>query len=103
MKKKHLLAAFLCFGVLSVQSIHSHGTEEQYIMATQEPPAELEEKIPASPSPNHIWVKGNWKWVGRWEWIQGRWVEKPHQDSTWTAGHWIKKPNHWLWIPGHWQ
>lgn len=106
MKRKILFAASFYFGVLCLYPafVQAHGnTEEEYIMTQQQPPAELEEKMTTSPSPKHIWIKGHWKWVNRWEWVKGHWVLKPHDEATYVAGHWVKKPNHWLWIPGHWE
>jgi hypothetical protein len=39
------------------------------------PPAALVEVVPEAPSPEAVWVDGQWRWRGRyWVWRRGGWV-----------------------------
>jgi hypothetical protein len=44
------------------------------------------EVVPERPSPDYVWVDGNWSWQGRWVWSPGRWVWQPHPHVIVTPG-----------------
>lgn len=59
---------------------------------------------PMAPSPRHVWVDGEWAWRnGRYEYVNGYWVEPPIRGNRWIPGHWKNTRRGWNWIPGHWR
>ncbi|HZE83561.1 MAG TPA: hypothetical protein VE035_04590 [Puia sp.] len=74
--------------------------EGRYVV--RERPAEVVYVRPAPPSREHIWVTGDWVWVGnRYQWREGHW-ERPRSAARWENGHWQETSRGWKWIPGHW-
>ena len=91
-----LLAAILIAGSASLSSCVVHAV-------VRERPAEVVYVRPAPPSREHIWITGDWVWVGgRYEWREGHW-ERPRQGARWETGHWQDTGRGWKWIPGHWR
>jgi hypothetical protein len=42
------------------------------------PPAAHVETVPRKPSPEAVWIDGQWSWsAGEWSWSPGGWVEAP--------------------------
>jgi len=69
----------------------------------RERPTEVVYVRPAPPSREHIWITGDWVWVGgRYEWREGHW-ERPRPAARWENGHWQETSRGWRWIPGHWR
>ncbi|HWK02686.1 MAG TPA: hypothetical protein VNS58_03605 [Puia sp.] len=68
-----------------------------------ERPREIVYERPPPPSREHIWITGDWVWVGgRYEWHEGHW-ERPRPRTVWENGHWQDTRGGWRWIPGHWR
>jgi hypothetical protein len=68
------------------------------------PPAPQYETVPVAPSPNHIWVHGNWQWNGgRYIWIAGHWDMPPQAGQIWIPAHYDRNGPGWMFVPGHWQ
>lgn len=77
--------------------------ESQDVEVANDPPPEQVEAVPVSPGPNYVWIKGHWRWAGRWVWTPGHWdaVRRGHE---WVAGHWEhRRGRRWIWVPGHWR
>jgi WXXGXW repeat (2 copies) len=73
------------------------------VIVTREPPAVQVETQTVSPGPRHVWTRGYWRWTGTdYEWVSGRWIERPARGSVWVEGEWQRRPGGWVWIPGHW-
>jgi WXXGXW repeat (2 copies) len=71
--------------------------------AVRERPREVVYVRPAPPSREHIWISGDWFWIGgRYEWREGHW-DRPRHGATWRDGHWQQTRRGWKWVPGHWQ
>lgn len=73
------------------------------VYVQEAPPAVVQEEIGISPSPNHVWVQGNWAWDNGWHWHRGSWVVKPYHDSVWVSGRWERHPNGHVWVGGRWK
>lgn len=106
--KKYLLISAMAFSCLSHSSLLAETTvyEEEtvpYVVVEKEPPKVIEETITTKPGPNYVWATGHWRWEGKWIWVKGHWVTKPHPEAEWISGHWNKKANYWVWIHGHWE
>ncbi|HLX92824.1 MAG TPA: YXWGXW repeat-containing protein [Puia sp.] len=69
----------------------------------RERPGEVIYLRPAPPSPEHIWVSGDWVWAnGHYGWHEGHY-ETRRPGFRWIEGHWIAVHGGWHWIPGHWR
>ena len=76
------------------------------LVVTAEPPplAPVERYGAARPSPNIVWIGGEWTWSGRWVWLEGHWGYPPRQSAVWVPGHWERSgPNRMARVPGHWR
>ncbi len=94
------LTFLVCQGVSAVEVIEEN---EPYTIVKEAPPKETEEVITTAPGPNYSWIKGHWRWDGRWVWVPGHWAGRPHPNATWVSGHWVNRPHGWVWIRGHWE
>jgi hypothetical protein len=67
------------------------------------PPARVE-ILPARPTPEAVWVDGEWLWHrGRWAWLLGRWVTPP-QGAVYAPWVFVRGPDGTLWYaPGAWR
>lgn len=60
---------------------------------------------PACPSPQHIWVDGDWIWnqqANQYLYSEGRWVLAV-AGAVWIPGHWKNNAYGWHWVKGHWR
>jgi hypothetical protein len=58
---------------------------------------------PAQPSPDHVWVEGEWTPRGHtYVENQGHWERAPRPHAVWTAGHWDRRPRGYVWVSGRW-
>jgi hypothetical protein len=58
---------------------------------------------PVAPSPQHIWVGGNYvRRGGRNVWVEGYWA-KPRYQKKWVDGHWKSHRRGYVWVSGHWR
>jgi hypothetical protein len=75
----------------------------QEIEYLPEPPESIEVAPPGPPpSPNHIWVEGNWIWSGvRYLWRPGYWI-RVNPDWTWAPAHYVATPAGYLYVEGYW-
>lgn len=70
------------------------------------PPPLRREAIIVAPGPRErfVWVDGYWRWDGRgYDWVPGRWVDRPHRYHAWVPGHWAPVRGGWVWRDGHWR
>lgn len=95
MSTKHLAAVACASLFLSL------GCSTEVVVRSP-PPAEREEVVTAAPSPEHLWIKGNWHWSGReYVWTPGRW-EIRRAGAVWQAGRWRESGGGWVWVEGRW-
>jgi hypothetical protein len=67
------------------------------------PPPVRVERVPAAPSPRHVWVPGWWWWEGaRYEWRAGAWVIPPATGEVWVPASWRFENGQWTYYPGYW-
>ncbi len=59
---------------------------------------------PIQPSPNHIWVSGNYvRRNGRYVYTNGYWAAPAYGRSRWIDGHWKTTRRGYVWVPGRWR
>lgn len=66
------------------------------------PPAPVE-TYTVAPSPDYVWIDGEWEWNGGWVWVGGHWGFPPYPHAVWIRGYWVSGPHGWHGHPGHWQ
>lgn len=69
-----------------------------------QPPAPINEQIPAKPFPEAIWISGYWAWVvekNDFTWVCGVW-RRPPPNQVWVSGFWNQNPDGWAWACGFW-
>jgi len=68
-----------------------------------EPPELIAVGAPGpAPSPDFIWVEGNWVWSGfRYLWRPGYWI-RVNPDWTWAPAHYVATPAGYLYVEGYW-
>jgi outer membrane lipoprotein SlyB len=71
-------------------------------IVSQEPPLPPVETMTPAPSPDYVWVGGEWIWNGRWVWVVGHWGLPPYGGAVWVRGAWVRGPYGWGRRPGHW-
>jgi outer membrane lipoprotein SlyB len=71
-------------------------------IVSQEPPLPPVETMTPAPSPDYVWVGGEWIWNGRWVWVVGHWDLPPYGGAVWVRGAWVRGPYGWGRTPGHW-
>jgi hypothetical protein len=66
-------------------------------------PPESLELGPSSPapSPDYMWVPGNWIWQDRFYWRPGYWVVA-RPNWIWTPDHYVWTPSGSIYVPGYW-
>ena len=69
----------------------------------QPPPAPQLEVIPVAPGGDYYWTPGYWSWRGRWVWVGGYYVHRPHPGAVWIGGHWSRHGRGYIWIGGNWR
>lgn len=73
-------------------------------VVAQAPPPPPTETVVVAPSPDYVWVGGEWVWNGgSWVWVGGRWVYPPHAHAIWIEARWDHGPYGWRRVPGHWR
>jgi hypothetical protein len=79
------------------------GAGTTVLVAPYAPPPPRIETPPLAPSSLAVWVSGHWSWTGtQYEWIAGRYAQRPLPSSVWVAGYWRQGPSGWTWLAGHW-
>ncbi|MEO8799356.1 MAG: hypothetical protein ABI551_15810 [Polyangiaceae bacterium] len=65
-----------------------------------EPPPARVEYVPDRPSPDTVWIDGEWIWSGRtWSWKRGRWVV-PLTNATFSPWTTVRAPSGMLYLAG---
>jgi hypothetical protein len=60
-------------------------------------------RIPARPSPRHVWVSEGWTVQGSgYAYRPGYWAVPPRAGAAWIPGHWRNTRHGSIWIEGHW-
>ena len=67
------------------------------------PPPPAQEVVVAAPGPAYVWVPGYWSWQGRWVWVGGRYVVRPHPHAVLVPGHWARHGHGYIWVSGYWR
>jgi len=73
------------------------------VVVSEPPPPAPAETIVAAPSPDYVWMDGEWIWNGRWVWVGGHWGYAPYPHAVWIRGYWVHGPYGWRREPGHWR
>lgn len=99
--KKFVKILFLA-GALTMFGAAKSNAQSIYIGVRPAEPARI--APPPAPSPNHVWVEGEWEARGgRYVYKPGYWVLPPRPHARWVRGHWRHYRGGWAWIPGHWR
>ena len=56
-------------------------------------------------SPRTTWIPGHYDWdptTSNYVYIEGQFIEAPHENAQWIPGHWAQTPTAWIWINGGW-
>ena len=72
-------------------------------VVTAPPPTPPPEAVVVSPGPAYVWQPGYWSWQGRWVWIRGAWVTRPHPTAVWVPAHWVHRGHGYVWVNGYWR
>jgi hypothetical protein len=66
-------------------------------------PPRQQEVITEAPSPEYVWVSGQWERTpDSWSWSAGRWVKPPFSNAYWVPGYWQHNRGQFVWQTGHW-
>ncbi len=79
---------------------------ERVVYVSAAPPAEIVEAVPAQPSPDHVWIRGHYRWDANhaaYIWLPGHWQVHPAGYVRWVPGHWQQADGRWYWVEGHWR
>jgi hypothetical protein len=67
------------------------------------PPPRVEHQPPRT-SADHVWINGHWARRGnRTVWIPGAWVRPPRPGMVWERERWNKRGRSWFFAEGHWR
>jgi hypothetical protein len=96
--------------IAGVSALHHH-LPAQIVVATQPVvsptyiaiPPRQQEVITAEPSPQHVWISGQWERTpDSWSWSAGRWVQPPFSNAYWVSGYWQHRSGQYVWQSAHW-
>jgi hypothetical protein len=66
-------------------------------------PPRQQEIIAAAPSPQYVWIPGQWERTpASWSWTVGKWVQPPFSNAYWVSGYWKYHGGKYVWQPAHW-
>jgi hypothetical protein len=72
------------------------------IVVRSQPPPDMAERVPVSPGPGYIWIRGHWAWRNNsWEWTNGHWDPVSQPGQEWIPGGWVERNGGWVWIDWH--
>ncbi len=83
----------------------SGSTVPTVIVAPHPPPPPRAEIPPPPPAPAMVWLEGHWGWnpaTGAYVWVDGRYAAAPRAHAAWIPGHWVQRPDGWIWDDGRW-
>jgi hypothetical protein len=50
------------------------------------------------------WITGYWGWKEPdWEWVAGRWVERPRPGAIWINPRYYRAGGQQYWVTGYWE
>jgi hypothetical protein len=53
---------------------------------------------------NPYWISGYWGWKkDAWEWVPGRWVERPRPGVIWMNARYYRTGGQQYWVAGYWE
>ena len=69
------------------------------------PPPVQTEVVTVAPGPLDVWfwAPGCWEWRGRWVWVGGHWMARPHPGAVWVNAHWGWRGHHRVWVTSYWR
>jgi outer membrane lipoprotein SlyB len=73
------------------------------VVVQQPPPPPPVETVVVAPSPEYVWIGGEWIWAGGWVWRAGYWGLPPHGHAVWIAGRSWHDDRGWHAERGHWR
>ncbi len=66
-------------------------------------PPRQQEVITTAPSPQYVWVSGQWeRTADSWTWSAGKWVQPPFSNAYWVPGYWQHRGGQYVWEDAHW-
>jgi hypothetical protein len=77
--------------------------QTNYVGAQTAPPPPPDETQPPAPSPDYVWIGGDWVWNGGWVWDAGHWAYPPYPGAIWFHGGWGPGPRGYHHLRGHWR
>ena len=87
--------------VVRERVVVEEGPPAEVIVQTA-PPVERIEVVPAPPSLEHLWIKGNWHWDGHeWVWRSGHY-EVRRVGLHWVQAHYDQRGPAIVYVGGHW-
>lgn len=85
-------------------------TSRRYVVTTPmpaaPPPGYYEGTRPLTPVgyANPYWVNSYYGWSGNsWQWVPGRWVNRPRANVVWVGGRYYTSGNRYYWRSGYWR
>jgi len=73
------------------------------VVAPHGPPPKRAEIPPPAPSPDALWLVGDWNWDGgKYDWQPGRYTQRPAPTANWIPGYWEQDSRGWVWTDGRW-
>lgn len=69
----------------------------------QAPPPPPVETVVVAPSPDYVWIHGEWVWNGGWFWVGGHWAYPPYPRAVWIGGRCWHDDHGWHNARGHWR
>jgi hypothetical protein len=69
------------------------------------PVSEPQESVPPQPSPNAVWIRGHYAYMGNgYQWQPGRWEIPPAGTTRYIGPSWQPAANGgYVYVRGHWQ
>ena len=85
------------------QKVISYMVNTANLVVAQAPPPPTE-MVLLAPSPDYVWVDGEWVWNGGTRvWIGGRWALPPYRHAIWVCARWEHGPYGWHRVGGRWR
>jgi hypothetical protein len=98
------LPLFAKLGAIGLLMSILQGTASAAPVVTQPLPPALEGPGPAQPSPNHIWIPGQWFQTNDgYSWAAGHWDLAPRPGASWIPAHWEGRNGGFVLIDGIWK
>jgi len=110
MKRILVIVTFVLL-VIAASNLHRATTAQQVV---EEPapvisptyvaiPPRQQEVITTAPSPQYVWIPGQWERTpDNWSWSGGKWVQPPFSNAYWVSGYWKHHSGKYMWQPAHW-